>query len=505
MSTDSHELIGQALGTCTLQRLIGRGGMGAVYLARQSRPRRTVAVKVLKPGAFLESQTRGEFLARFRREADAVAALDHVNIMPIYEYGEQEDLAYLVMPYVTGGTLRQLLEKRGILPLNEVINIISQAAAALDSAHAHGIIHRDLKPANMLFHADGRLLLADFGLAKTINETREFESSGNGHTALTSAGTIVGTPEYLAPEQGTGKHVDARTDVYSLGIVLFQMLGGRVPFSGVSPVAVAIKHALEEPPSLMQLNPAVTPDVEAVVRKAIAKDPADRYASAGDLARALRQAAMKIHPTPRTVEADEAEASPLHLASEQKEEQKGDTDKMALHNAPTEANPRLPSSGEGEDGPAQPARPAPPPLQSGQQSQNEEGADEDEDEETIITASSKAIRTPRIPSSQPGPQPEQKPVPPMPVPQQHKETRHPPAPPLQVQTLQQRQSLSTDQQASPREEQPHARARSPRTGRSFGMLLLGGLITLLLVAGVLGATYFSLSGTKQPASRPSAH
>ena len=289
MATNNHELLGQALGTCTLRRLIGRGGMGAVYLAQQSRPRRTVAVKVLMPGTFLDQRPRAEFLLRFRREADAVAALDHVNIMPIYEYGEQGDLAYLVMPYVTGGTLRQLLEKRGTLSLEETCKIIDQAAAALDTAHAQGIIHRDLKPGNILFHADGRVLLADFGLAKMVKEAQEFESSSQ--TALTSAGTIIGTPEYLSPEQGTGKLVDYRTDVYSLGIVLFQMLGGHVPFAGASPVAIAIKHALEQPPSLTELNPAIPASVEAVVRKAIEKNPDDRYNSAGELAQALREAA----------------------------------------------------------------------------------------------------------------------------------------------------------------------------------------------------------------------
>jgi len=285
--TDSNQLLGQALGTCTLKGLLGRGGMGAVYLAHQSRPRRSVAVKVLMPGLLLETRVRSEFLVRFRREADAIAALDHVHIMPIYEYGEQEDLAFLVMPHVTGGTLRDVLEKRGRLPLNEIVPIIEQASAALDYAHAQGIIHRDLKPGNILFHADGRVVLADFGLAKILNETNELNQDSSG---VTSVGAIIGTPEYFSPEQSTGNPVDQRTDVYSLGIVLYQMLSGRVPFTGSTAVAIAVKHTIEEPPSLSALNPTIPRSVSAVVMKAMAKKPENRYASAGELARALRAA-----------------------------------------------------------------------------------------------------------------------------------------------------------------------------------------------------------------------
>ena len=285
--TESNQLLGQALGTCTLKDLLGRGGMGAVYLAHQSRPRRSVAVKVLMPGLLGETCIRAEFLARFRREADAIAALDHINIMPIYEYGEQEDLAYLVMPHITGGTLRDVLEKRVRLPLNEILPIIEQATAALDYAHEQGIIHRDLKPGNILLHADGRVVLADFGLAKILNETNELNPDAPG---LISGGTIIGTPEYFSPEQSTGNPVDQRTDVYSLGIVLYQMLSGRVPFTGTTAVAIAVKHTIEEPPSLLALNPTIPRSVEAVVMKAIAKKPENRYASAGELARALRAA-----------------------------------------------------------------------------------------------------------------------------------------------------------------------------------------------------------------------
>lgn len=309
MAIDSNELLGQVLGTCTLQRLLGRGGMGAVYLAQQSRPRRSVAVKVLVPGLLMESRVRDEFLIRFRREADAIAALDHINIMPVYEYGEQKQLAYLVMPYVAGGTLREVLEQRGILPLNEVLPIIEQAAAALDYAHQQGIVHRDLKPGNILFHADGRVLLADFGLAKVLKETTDSDST------LTSLGTVIGTPEYLSPEQATGSQIDPRTDIYSLGVILYQMLGGCVPFTGATPVAIAIKHTMEEPPPITDKNPALPHGVVAVIMKAMAKRPEQRYASAGELAQALRAATPEEFRDKSSSIAPFLRSAPLSLLS----------------------------------------------------------------------------------------------------------------------------------------------------------------------------------------------
>ncbi len=281
--TDTNALLGQSLGTCTIQHLIGHGGMGAVYVAQQMRPRREVAVKVLLPSLLVDQASRIDFLARFRREADAIAALDHINIIPIYEYGEQEQVAYLVMPYITGGSLHQVLQKRRVLPFNEILSIIEQAAAALDYAHAKGIIHRDLKPANILFHSDGRVVLADFGLAKMLgSEIDPYKPS-----ALTNTGAVIGTPEYLSPEQAAGQPLDQRSDIYSLGIMLYQMLTGRVPFSGATPVATAMQHALSAPPSLTQLNPMIPPAIEAVVLKALAKKREQRYESAGQLAQAL--------------------------------------------------------------------------------------------------------------------------------------------------------------------------------------------------------------------------
>jgi serine/threonine protein kinase len=283
MTENKGDLTGRVLGNCTLERLLGQGGMGAVYLAKQERPSRWVAVKVLHPNIALDNHGNEEFLARFRREADVIARLEHVNIMPIYEYGEQNGSAFLVMPYVSGGSLKDVLIKRGALTLQEATVFIDQAASALDYAHSQGVVHRDLKPANFLLHADGRLVLADFGIARIIEE-----SLSTGAT-LTSAGTILGTPEYMAPEMASGAAIDYRADIYELGIVLFQMLCGRVPFTGTTPYSVVIKQIQERLPSVQQINPALPAAVDTVIQTATAKQPDKRYQAASTMAQALRQ------------------------------------------------------------------------------------------------------------------------------------------------------------------------------------------------------------------------
>src|SRR2546426_2309860 len=219
----AEALIGTVLGTCTLQKIIGQGGMGAVFLAQQSRPRRQVAVKVLLPMTPLSPNQLVAFLERFRRETDAAASLEHPNIMPVYEYGEQDGLAYLVMPYISGGTLRDEMEMEGALALDRVANYLDQMAAALDFAHERGVIHRDVKPANILMTPEGRLLLTDFGLVKIVADGQTPQMR------LTGAGAPVGTPDYMAPEQVMGESVDGRSDLYSLGIILYQMVTGTTP------------------------------------------------------------------------------------------------------------------------------------------------------------------------------------------------------------------------------------------------------------------------------------
>lgn len=269
---------GSKLGRYELRCRVAQGGMSEVYLGYDYRVRRWVAVKVLYG-------SDEPFVRRFEREALAIGALSHEHILPLYDFGEQRPWYYLVMPYVEGGTLRDYLLKRERLPLDEAGSFLEQIASALQHAHDHGVVHRDVKPSNILLRPDGHAYLADFGLAKAKMESGSFS-----HT-----GAMVGTPEYMAPEQSNGI-TDYRSDIYSLGIILYQMLTGNVPFSGDSPVAVSIKHIQTPPPSPMQLNSAIPQTVEEVILKALAKNPDDRFQQAQALANAYREALQKTLP-----------------------------------------------------------------------------------------------------------------------------------------------------------------------------------------------------------------
>jgi serine/threonine protein kinase len=293
---NAEALIGKVLGTCTLQEVIGQGGMGAVYLAQQKRPRRQVAVKVLLPSASLTSHQRAAFLERFRRETDAAASLEHPNILPVHEYGEQDGFAYLVVPYISGGTLRDVMENEGQLSLPKALNYLEQVAAALDFAHGRGVIHRDIKPANILMTPEGRLLLTDFGLVKIIAEGQMPQAR------LTGAGAPVGTPDYMSPEQVVGNKVDGRSDLYSLGVILYQMLAGTTPFQGETPMQIAAQQWQSPPPSPRLLRPDLPAAAEQVLLRAMAKRPDDRYASgnefAGDFRASLGSAGVLLANTP---------------------------------------------------------------------------------------------------------------------------------------------------------------------------------------------------------------
>lgn len=285
-----ESLVGITLGTCTLEKLIGQGGMGAVFLAQQSRPRRQVAVKVLLLGTRLTLKQRTSFLERFRRETDAAASLEHPNILPVHEYGERDGLAYLVMPYVSGGTLRDELEreaskgKNGQLSFPKAVDYLDQLAAALDFAHERGVIHRDVKPANVLMTAEGRLLLSDFGLVKVVAEVQEPRSS------ITGAGVPLGTADYMSPEQVVGSEIDGRADIYALGVVLYQMITGKTPFTGDMPMQIAMQQLHTNPPLPHTLRADLPLTAEQVLLRALAKRPSERYMTAQDLASAFRLA-----------------------------------------------------------------------------------------------------------------------------------------------------------------------------------------------------------------------
>ncbi len=270
-------LEGSTLGRYELKRRIARGGMSEVYLGYDRRVRRYVAIKVLYG-------SDEPFIRRFEREALAVGALSHNHILPLYDFGEQQPWYYLVMPFVDGGTLRDYLLESECLTLDEAGSFLEQIASALQHAHDNGVVHRDVKPSNILLRPDGYAYLADFGLAKAKLETE----------SLTHAGAMIGTPEYMAPEQSNGIN-DYRSDIYSLGIILYQMLTGRVPFVAESPVAISLKHIQVKPIPPSQLNSAIPQGVERVILKALAKDPAVRYQHATEFAAAYIAAVQNEH------------------------------------------------------------------------------------------------------------------------------------------------------------------------------------------------------------------
>jgi serine/threonine-protein kinase len=271
-------------GRYRLQRSIASGGMAEVWEAQDDILGRRVAVKVLHSHLADDSS----FLARFRREAIAAARLAHPNVVATYDTGVDDGVAWIVMERVDGSTLRQVLSASGPLSPERAVRLAVQVADALDYAHRAGVIHRDVKPANILVAEGDRVKVADFGIAKAAIEAAE-DASGASFDAgdLTQSGAIVGTAKYLSPEQVNGEPVDGRSDVYALGVVLYEMLSGKVPFTGETDVAVAVQHATATPLPLREVRPDVPAPLEAVVVRAMAKAPGERYQSAADLRAAL--------------------------------------------------------------------------------------------------------------------------------------------------------------------------------------------------------------------------
>jgi serine/threonine-protein kinase len=269
--------IPEKIGHYEIKAELGRGGMATVYRAYDPRFEREVAVKVL-PHEMLHDP---QFRVRFEREAKTIAVLEHAAIVPVYDVGEQDGQPYFVMRYMTGGSLTDLM-KKGPLPMDEVARIIDRIAAALDEAHAKGIVHRDLKPGNILFDHNGEPFLSDFGIAKLVESQTNVTGSG-----------IIGTPTYMSPEQAQGEAVDGRSDVYTLGVILFELLAGKPPYTADTPMGIVVKHITEPIPHILDVNPDLPPAVEALVERAMAKRREDRFATAGELAQAFSEIAVE--------------------------------------------------------------------------------------------------------------------------------------------------------------------------------------------------------------------
>ncbi len=282
---------GQMLGPYRIINQIGRGGMANVYKAYQPSVDRYVAIKVL-PTQLAESK---EFATRFHQEARIIAMLEHPHILPVFDYGESDGIAYFVMRYLEAGTLKDKMESGRPLPINEIDRIFTQLADALSYAHTHGIVHRDLKPANALIDSYGNIFLTDFGIAKLLESAAP---------RLTQTDAVMGTPAYISPEQAQGQPVDQRSDIYSLGIILYEMVTGSVPFVADTPLAVLFKHITDPLPLPSKVKPDIPESIEKVILKALAKNPQDRFATASDFVEAWKNAleqAKSVRTTRETV------------------------------------------------------------------------------------------------------------------------------------------------------------------------------------------------------------
>ncbi len=277
-TTSNVELLQERLqrlieGRYRIERLLGKGGMGAVFLAHDLTLERDVAIKLLPPDVAQDDQ----IVRRFQQEAKTAAKLDHPNIIPIYRVESEGGLNYFVMKYVSGTSLEDLLERKEQLSVPEIQRILWEAACALGHAHQRGVVHRDVKPANIMFDQDGRAMLTDFGISKALQAA----------TGFTATGMIIGTPHYMAPEQAKGQAVDGRADEYSLGVVGYRMITGELPFAGDSVHTILYKHIFEEAPRAASRRADVPEFLSATISRAMSKEPDHRYATMEEFASAV--------------------------------------------------------------------------------------------------------------------------------------------------------------------------------------------------------------------------
>jgi tRNA A-37 threonylcarbamoyl transferase component Bud32 len=293
-------MIGKTIGKYRIVEHLGRGGMAEVYKAYQPNLDRYVAVKMMH--TFLSDEK--EFLARFEREAKVVATLRHPNIVQVYDFDAEGGVYFMVMEYITGETLKARMQTLEVhaewLSQDDAARIILAVGSALKYAHERGMVHRDVKPANVMITLEGQVILTDFGIAKIVSASN-----------LTASGAMVGTPSYMAPEQGMGQPGDERSDIYSLGVMLYQLMLGRLPFDADTPLAVVLKHINDPLPLPKALNPDISDDLNRVILKALAKDPADRYQKVADMTADLRKA---VGMSPEDTHSDAAKSSAIKLA-----------------------------------------------------------------------------------------------------------------------------------------------------------------------------------------------
>jgi tRNA A-37 threonylcarbamoyl transferase component Bud32 len=277
-------MVGEVLsGRYELEELIGTGGMSSVYRAHDRLLERKVALKILHH----QYSADEDYVERFRREARSVATLSHPNIVTVIDRGEDDNRQFIVFEYIEGENLKRLIQRDGRVPVATALELAMQIARGLSFAHQQGLIHRDVKPQNVLLNGNGQAKVTDFGIARSLDVKH----------GMTQTGTVLGTSDYIAPEQAQGQPVDEHTDVYSLGVVLYEMLLNEVPFPGENFVAVAMRHINEEPPSIRERRPDVPPRVEAAVHRAMAKDPQARFQTMGDFCGELETCLAEVEGT----------------------------------------------------------------------------------------------------------------------------------------------------------------------------------------------------------------